>query len=177
MKSILIGVALVAAALAPAGSACGQANLAVSAVKGEWQAMSGFVAKSAEQMPESNYSFKPTPAVRSFGELIGHLSDGQTIICSAALGESTKTTEGTNEKGLHTKAELIAAFRASIEICNRAYAQTDAESSGMTKLFGADRTRLAALMRNAVHDGEHYGNIVTYLRLKGMVPPSSQPTQ
>ena len=61
-------------------------------------------------------------------------------------------------------------------ILSRAYAQRDAAASMPTKLFGQNATRFSALVRNAVHDGEHYGNIVTYMRLKGMVPPSSQPT-
>ena len=112
--------------------------------------------------------------VRSFAQLIGHLAGGQFLICSAALGETSKSAENEFEKKT-SKAELTAAFRASNEYCARAYAQPDAAGSIPTKLFGADATRFAALLRNAVHDGEHYGNIVTYLRLKGMVPPSSQP--
>ena len=56
-----------------------------------------------------------------------------------------------------------------------AFRPSDATSAGMIKLFGQDQTRLFALMLNATHNAEHYGNIVTYMRMKGMVPPSSQP--
>jgi uncharacterized damage-inducible protein DinB len=147
----------------------------VAETRTEWKAIIGFITKAAEQMPEAHYSYKPTPVVRSFGELIGHLADGQNIICAAALMQPTSATEGDIEKKVTAKASLIAALRASTDLCTRAYAQTDAASMGMTKLFGSDRTRYAALMRNAVHDGEHYGNLVTYIRLKGMIPPSSQP--
>ncbi|MDQ3081850.1 MAG: DinB family protein, partial [Gemmatimonadota bacterium] len=72
-------------------------------------------------------------------------------------------------------ADLTAALKASTANCARAYAQSDAASAGMIKLFGQDQTRLFALMLNATHNAEHYGNIVTYMRMKGMVPPSSQP--
>ena len=147
---------------------------AVASTKKEWQDMAGYIARAADQMSEANYSFRPTPEVRSFGQLIGHLAGGQFLICAAALGEPPKYAEDTFENK-PTKAELTAAFKASTDYCARAYAQSDAETTAMTKLFGSERTRLAALMRNTVHDGEHYGNIVTYMRLKGMIPPSRQP--
>src|SRR4051794_26235185 len=72
-------------------------NASVNAAKGIWQISSGFVARSAEQMPESLYSFKPTPAVRSFGQIIGHVADAQYMFCSAALGEKSPAT-GSFEK-------------------------------------------------------------------------------
>src|SRR6266508_1109323 len=102
-------------------------------------------------------------------------TEWQTIICSAALGLASTAAEGDIEKKVTAKAALITALRTSTDLCTRAYAQSDAATTAMTKLFGEDRTRFAALLRNTVHDGEHYGNIVTYLRIKGMVPPSSQP--
>jgi uncharacterized damage-inducible protein DinB len=81
------------------------------------------------------------------------------------------------EKSTTTKAALLEALRKSNEYCARAYAQSDAEAQRATKFFGQDVTRLYVLGVNTVHDNEHYGNIVTYMRLKGMVPPSSQPRQ
>ncbi len=159
----------------PAQTAVKDPNPMVESTRTEWQTIIGYITKSAEQMSEANYPFKPTPAVRSFGELIGHLADGQTIICSAALGLASTAAEGDIEKKVTAKAALITALRTSTDLCTRAYAQSDAATTAMTKLFGEDRTRFAALLRNTVHDGEHYGNIVTYLRIKGMVPPSSQP--
>jgi uncharacterized damage-inducible protein DinB len=152
------------------------ANVAVSAAKERWQPLTEYIQKAAEQMPEADYSFKPTPDVRSFGQLIGHLAGAQNLICSAALAEPSKS-EDDIEKNVTAKAELVAAFKASTAYCARAYAQTDAVTAGSTKLFGRETTRLSALIHNAVHDGEHYGNIVTYLRIKGMVPPSSQQRQ
>jgi uncharacterized damage-inducible protein DinB len=177
MRSILTSGILLACATTQlqAQTTATDPNPMVASVRREWQMIIGFITKAAEQMPESNYSFKPTPAVRSFGQLIGHLADGQDIICAAALAQPSTAAEGDIEKKVTAKADLIVALRTSSELCTRAYAQTDAATLGMTKLFGQDRTRYAALMRNAVHDGEHYGNLVTYIRLKGMIPPSSQP--
>ena len=79
------------------------------------------------------------------------------------------------EKSTTAKAQLVAALRASSEYCRRAYAQTDAAAAAEATVFGEKQTRIAALTLNAVHDAEHYGNVVTYFRIKGMVPPSSQP--
>ena len=98
------------------------------------------------------------------------------MFCAAALGEAPKA-EDDIEKTVKTKAGLVAALKAAGEYCNRAYAMSDADATGGTKLFGQDNTKYFALMLNAAHVGEHYGNLVTYLRMKGMVPPSSQPRQ
>jgi uncharacterized damage-inducible protein DinB len=150
-------------------------NPVVASLRKEWQTVDGYITKAAEQLSEADYAFRPTPAVRTFGQLIGHLAGSQFLICSSALAETPKGAEDDIEKSKTTKADLVAALKQSTEFCNRAYAQSDAASGGATKLFGDDATRLAALVRNTVHDGEHYGNIVTYMRMKGMVPPSSQP--
>jgi uncharacterized damage-inducible protein DinB len=91
-----------------------------------------------------------------------------------ALGEPEKS-EDEIEKSMTTKAQLVAALRASSEYCHRAYAQSDAAAAGEATVFGDKQTRMAALVLNTTHDAEHYGNVVTYLRIKGMVPPSSQP--
>jgi uncharacterized damage-inducible protein DinB len=175
MKTPIILLALIATTQVQAQAIATEANPMVATARAEWQPIIGYITKAAEQMPEADYAFKPTPAVRSFGQLIGHLADGQTLICGAALALASTATEGDIENKVTAKAELIAALRKSTDLCTRAYAQPDASTAGMVKLFGADRTLFAALVRNTVHDAEHYGNIVTYMRIKGMVPPSSQP--
>lgn len=175
MKFMIILLASITAAQLQAQTVTSEPNPMVASTRVEWESIVGYITKAAEQMPEADYAFKPTPAVRSFGQLIGHLADGQNVICNAALAEQSTAKEGDIEDSVHAKVDLIAALRKSTELCKRAYAQPDAATTGMTKLFGQGRTRFAALVRNTVHDGEHYGNIVTYFRLKGMVPPSSQP--
>jgi uncharacterized damage-inducible protein DinB len=139
-----------------------------------WSQTIGYIIQSAEQMPEASYSFRPTPKVRTFGQIIGHVAGAQYVYCAAALNDKP-ASEGDIEKTKTSKADLVAAIKASTEYCRRAYAQSDAVVQGMTKVFGEDHSRLYALVGNATHDAEHYGNIVTYLRIKGMVPPSSQP--
>ncbi len=149
------------------------ANPAVSTARVLWEPMIGYITAAAEELPESTYAFKPAPEVRSFGQLVGHVAGAQYLICGAALGEPPRD-EDAIEKTRKTKAELVAALKASTQYCARAYGQTDKAAQGKTKLFGQERTRLYALGLNATHDAEHYGNIVTYLRMNGVVPPSSR---
>ncbi len=139
-----------------------------------WTGVKNNVARAAEKMPEENFAFKPAPEVRSFGQLIGHIADAQFMICSAALGEA-RSPAGV-EKSKTAKADLVAALKESIDYCDKAYgALTDATAAGTVKLFGRERTRISALAMNVSHSNEHYGNIVTYMRIKGLVPPSSEP--
>ena len=150
------------------------ADPAVAAIRSQWQQQSGYLLRAAEQMPEADYAFKPVETVRSFGQLVGHVAGSQNAMCAMALGEPERS-EDEIEKSMTTKAQLVAALRASSEYCRRAYALTDAAAAQTTTLFGEKQTRMWALALNATHDGEHYGNIVTYFRIRGMVPPSSQP--
>ncbi len=156
-------------------AAAQEANPAVATTRMLWQQLTGYVTQAAEDVPESLYSYRPTAEVRSFGELVGHVAGAQNLICAAALGEPAGS-EDEVERSQTTKAALIAALRASTEYCARAYGQTDAAVQQRTQLFGAERTRLFALTLNATHNAEHYGNIVTYMRINGMVPPSSRPS-
>jgi uncharacterized damage-inducible protein DinB len=130
--------------------------------------------RAAEKMPEENYSFKPVPEVRSFGQILGHVADAQYAFCSAALGEKNP---GLNiEKSKTTKADLVQALKEAFAYADKAYdGLTDAQASQIIKVFGRDQAKLTALAFNTVHNMEHYGNLVTYLRIKGLVPPSSEP--
>ena len=163
--------------LAGAGPALGQSPApsasAVATSRMLWEQLSGWFTAAASEVAESTYAFRPKPEVRSFGQLVGHVAGAQYLICGAAMGEPPKA-ENDIEKTKTAKADLVAALKASNEYCAKAYAQTDKAAQGQTKLFGEARTRLYALMLNATHDGEHYGNVVVYLRLNGIVPPSSR---
>lgn len=172
MKRLLLLVALLPApALAQGGSSASPSS-AVGAVAPIYTQVRGYLLAAAEQMPEADYGFKPTPDVRSFAQLVGHVANAQYMICAAALGETSPARQ--NFEQTTDKAGLVAALRASSEYCDRAYAQSDDAAMQMTQLFGGQRTRLGVLVLNTSHDFEHYGNLVTYLRLKGLVPPSSQ---
>ncbi len=135
--------------------------------------LSGVVIAAAEKMPEENYSFKPAQDVRSFGELVGHLADSQYFFCALAAGE-TKSAGGV-EKTKTSKAELVAALKEAVAYCSKAYAgMTDAMGSEMVKMMNYDFARLTVLSANLAHDYEHYGNMATYMRIKGIVPPTSE---
>ena len=135
--------------------------------------ISGAVIRAAEKMPEENYSFKPTPEVRSFGQLVGHQADEAYFFCSQAVSaENPKTGI---EKTVTSKADLIAALKDGVAYCNKALGgMTDAKGSEMVKFFGRDMARMTLVSLNTAHMDEHYGNMVTYLRLKGIVPPTSE---
>jgi uncharacterized damage-inducible protein DinB len=132
------------------------------------------VTRAADKMPEVNYSFKPTPEVRSFAQLIGHIADAQYIFCSMATG---KPNGGPGvEKNKTSKADLVAALKKAFSYCDEVYdGLTDASAAEIIKFPGRDASRITALDFNTAHMDEHYGNIVTYMRLKGLVPPSSEP--
>lgn len=163
------------AAQAPATASAADPAFAVTAAKGMWQMMTNYLTIAAEQMPESDYSFRPVASVRTFGEQIAHVAGAQRMMCAAAMAEKP-TAEDEIEKTVKTKAGLVAALKASTEYCGRAYAQADAATVSPVSLFGMTMPRLNVLVLNATHNAEHYGNIVTYMRIKGMTPPSSQPS-
>jgi len=127
--------------------------------------------KMAEKMPEENYNFKPTPDIRTFGALVGHVADSQLRTCSAVKGEVKNGTAGTKT----AKADLVAALKESFAECDAAYdSLTDATAADMIKTARGQRTKLGALVGNTTHSNEEYGYMSVYLRLKGVVPPSSE---
>ena len=146
---------------------------AVSGLKMPWNRMKETLVKTAEKMPEENYAFKPTPEVRSFGQLVGHVADANFMFASLSAGE--KPTPRDIEKTKTSKADLVAALKESLAACDKVFTMSDAEHSTPTKLFGMDTTRLIFVVIIFSHDAEHYGNMVTYMRIKGLVPPSSEP--
>lgn len=137
-----------------------------------WKEVSGYLVQAAADTPDSLFSYRPTPDVRSFGETIDHVTASQNGYCRLALGE--KPTGGASGTGAVTKTDIVAALRASQDLCAKAYTQSDADAA-RPAYEGDKRSRLYQLLENAMHDNEHYGNLVTYLRLNGRVPPSSQP--
>lgn len=146
-----------------------------SSARSYQKTISGYVAKAAEKMPESNYGYQPTPEVRTFGQLVGHVANANYNFCAASLGEANPN-KGNIEKEKTSKADLTAALKASFEYCDKAYSALTEENGGEPKKMGnrGERTRHSLLTFNTMHMNEHYGNIVTYMRLKGIIPPSSE---
>lgn len=127
--------------------------------------------KAAEKMPEESYSFKTVPAVRTYGEMIGHIADVQLTLCGLVKGEQKAGDAGSKK----TKAELTAALKASFDYCDPVYnSMTDAAGAEKVTMFGRQLTKLGVLNFNVTHDNEMYGNLVAFLRIKGIVPPSSE---
>jgi uncharacterized damage-inducible protein DinB len=129
--------------------------------------------RSAERMPEENYGFKPTEAVRTFGQILGHVADSQFMFCSAALGEKRPALK--IEQTKTSKADLVAALKDSLAYCDKAYdGLTDATAAQMVG-HGSGTPKLGLLTVASLHSIEHYGNLIVYLRMKNIVPPSSDP--
>lgn len=187
MKSLRIAFAVVLMLLSAAAS--GQSEAEKSAEKAKMQGnpystfnkfayghVKDILLRSAEKVPEEDYSFKPTPEVRSFGQIVGHVADAQYLFCSIALGEKNPAPK--IEQTRTSKADLIAALNEAFAYCDKAYgSMTDESGTQMVKLFGSDVPKLGVLIVNNMHNMEHYGNLVTYMRLKNIVPPTSEQAQ
>lgn len=127
--------------------------------------------KAADKMPEENYSFRTTPQVRTFGEMIAHIADAGLMMCGVVKGEKVSA----NASSKKSKAELVAALKASFDYCDPVYASmTDAAGATQVKWFRWDMSKLGLLNWNISHDNEMYGIIGAFLRIKGIVPPSSE---
>jgi uncharacterized damage-inducible protein DinB len=139
------------------------------------------LAEAAEQMPAEEYAFRPTPQVRTFGQLVGHVINANFFFCSQV---SDQKSPATNYEEITDKTMLVKALQDSLAYCDRVYAATtdvnfdQPVNVGPGVGMGPARTvRGAVLMFNVAHNNEHYGNIVVYMRLKGHVPPSTARVQ
>ena len=150
-------------------------NTASDAVRAGWNSAKRNVLASAKTMTEAKNSFKPVDTVRTYGAILAHLAGANYEFCAGAKGEKTPYAEDYFEKIAKTPAEIARALQESVAYCDAVYsALTDASAGEMVSVFGDKQSRIAALMGNTNHNTEHYGNLVTYFRIKGMVPPSSQ---
>ena len=169
----LLGQEKPAAQAAPQTPPAPTANPITASERGFYGFVSGAVVGAAQKMPEENYSFKPTPEVRTFGQLVGHVADASFMFCSQASGEANPAKD--IEKTKTSKADLVAALKDSVAYCNKSFdSMTDAKGSEMVKMFNFSLAKLTVFSINTAHTDEHYGNMVTYMRLKGIVPPTSE---
>ncbi len=154
------------------------ANPFSQATRQAWEGATGNVKASADMMPEANYAFRPVDTVRTFGQIVAHLAGANYVFCAAAKGEKPPHAEDAFEKTATTKAAIVKALDESLAYCSGVYSGLDDKRAAevIELPFGMGRgTRQSLLMGNNGHLQEHYGNIVTYLRMKGLVPPSSAP--
>lgn len=160
---------LLLAATAGCSLLCAQSNPLSSAVQQNYRNVSNNLLKAAEEMPEADYSFKPGPGSRTFGEAVMHVAMVQGMLCGAARGEDKKIDTTKTDK-----TAAVAALKESMDECGPAYeALTDANGLEMGKMFGRPTPKFNILNMNVVHDNEMYGTIAVYLRAKDLVPPSS----
>ena len=173
MRSSLLLLAIATPLVAQQQQAADPSSrVAVAAARASWIAAHNYIVRSAEQMSEANFAFKPVATVRTFAQIVAHVADDEMGWCAQVLGEPLKQTQF--EKTLKTKADILKVIKDAGALCEKAYAITDAQAAGVTTIWGGQQAKIRGLMDNAAHDWEHYGNIVTYMRIKGMVPPSSQ---
>lgn len=174
MRKLLLPILLCLLALPALSQEKQSSDNPFSAInKRGYERTKGILLRSAEKMPEENYNFKPVDAVRTYGQIIGHLADAQYLFCSTVSGE--KNPDLKIEKTKTSKADLVAALKDGFAYCDKVYeSMTDAASTQMVKFFGNDVPKFAVLSINIGHNMEHYGNLVTYMRIKGIVPPTSE---
>jgi uncharacterized damage-inducible protein DinB len=143
----------------------------VAEAKQAYTSVKNNLLKAAEKMPPEAYDFKPTPEIRTFGALMAHIADAQKRNCSAASGEMKQGTAASKT----SKDDLVAAMKDSIAECDAAFeGLTDATANDLVKFRNGQRSKLGILIYNTGHDMEEYGYAAVYLRLKGVVPPSSE---
>lgn len=150
------------------------------AIRTLWHGAKLNIQESADQMPETEYGLRPTSQVRTFGQILAHIAGANYVLCAAAKGERRPHTEDEFEKTATTKAAIVTALNESLAYCDAAYdTLTDAAAVQLVTLpfDGGQGIRVLPLMENTMHLNEHYGNLVTYFRIGGMVPPSTRRQQ
>jgi uncharacterized damage-inducible protein DinB len=160
----LVGGAVVTRAQAP--------DPTIASVKSIHDQVKNVIMKSAAMVPADKYSYQPTKEVRTFGQLFGHVANASRLFCSTSTGMAAG--QAPDAEKLATKPEIEKALADAMAFCDHAFSMLNASNANETvKIFGQTHTRVGGLAFNNAHNYEHYGNIVTYLRINGMVPPSS----
>ena len=146
------------------------------AIRDGWDGAKRNLTRATEAMPEARFNFKPVEPVRTYGQIVAHVAGANYIFCAAARGEKAPYAEDHFEKTATTKAAIAKALADSIAYCDVAYKSLNDRGAAemVAAPFGSGKAaRASALIGNTGHLQEHYGNLVTYLRINGIVPPSS----
>jgi hypothetical protein len=167
VKNFLLIVGCVCTA---SGALAQSANPFMSELKQFYTIRKGDLLKAADRMPTESYDFRPTPDVRTFGQLIAHIADAQMSFCSGAKGKPIRL----NAASKTSKVDLVAALKASFDECDGVFdATTDAIATQMIKTGDSEHSKFWALLYATLHDNEEYGYLAVYLRLKELIPPST----
>jgi uncharacterized damage-inducible protein DinB len=169
MRYIFIAALLTSAAWSQTAAE----NPQLASSKAFYEQMKSLMLRSADKMPEDKYSFRPIDDVRTYAQLLAHVADAQFFLCGIA--KEGKGVRKGFEKSATTKSAIVAALNEGYAYCDSVYASlTDASSAETVPWFGQQRTKLSMLSFNVAHMYEHYGNLVTYMRINKIVPPSSE---
>jgi uncharacterized damage-inducible protein DinB len=150
-----------------------QANPLSTSLRLGYESTKKMLLAAAAMMPAENYAFKPTAEVRSFGQILGHVADASWMFCATAMEEQPPKKESAEKTP--NKTAIEAALKDALAYCDKAYADSTDATLGSIRvpLFGQTLPKLTALEVNVAHYNQHYGNLVTYLRLNELTPPSS----
>jgi uncharacterized damage-inducible protein DinB len=167
---IVAAVVLLAACCRPPAAAAQPVSSPFSDVtRSAWYSVNSVVLAAAKKMPEEHYAFTPAKNTRSFGEIIGHLVGEHYAICGALTG---RPVPATSFEKLTSKDALVSALQDSIAVCDLAFGLlTDENAAFRYSVFNTVSTRLSLLTDTITHDNEHFGNLATYMRIKGIMPP------
>jgi uncharacterized damage-inducible protein DinB len=172
--AIALSIALAAASPLGAQSPAGTDSLLLPSIHVGASYIEDVIVKSAERMSDEDYAFRPTPEVRSFAQLIGHITDTNYIFCSIMKGE--KNPVESIEKTKTTRADLRRSLAESFEYCKPVLlAMNGPRGREIVKFQGYSTPAVVVMNYRSYHALLHYGNVITYMRLRGRIPPSTSP--
>ncbi len=175
--AVLVCLVAVPALAQPAAAQAGPTDPLSRALFGMYNSIKLNLTQSADKMPDADFGFQATKDVRTFGQILAHVANSQFSYCAGAKGEPNPNKEDF-EKTKTTKADISKALADSFAFCDSVYGTlTDAKALELITAGQNQVPRARSLITNIAHDNEHYGNLVTYMRLKGMVPPSTERAQ
>ncbi len=180
MLGCVLAVGAIVAAQPPAAPAAAQAApqappSLVAEVQNMFNPIKGNITKSVSQFPEDKFTWQPTPLVRSWARLVAHVADDNNGACAVLVGlprPARLDSEDSQNSAANkmTKADLEKALADSFALCDKAFAAVT-EANMMER--NGNRSKIGTLVYNTSHVNEHYGNLVTYMRLNGLVPPNT----
>ena len=173
MKRIALAVAAITLTASCYGQAPAQPSGPAAEALAAYNRVNPNILKAAELMPAETFAYKPTPDIRTFARVVNHVAEAQFHSCGALLG--TKFPDSAVPPETADKATILAALKASFDACDKAYnALTDGGLMEVLSVGPVKRSKIGLAWGNVSHDNEQYATLALYLRLKGLVPPSSE---
>jgi uncharacterized damage-inducible protein DinB len=141
-----------------------------------WNDIGRKLVAMAEDFPEDKYDFKPTPAQRSFAEQLLHAAGSNYYFTNPVMGQKPPAGEDPKRDQYKTKADIVAYLKKSIADGVAAIQSKGEKGLTATVPYGDQQARVIDIAYGIIeHSGEHYGQLVVYYRLSGLVPPESRP--